>query len=164
MRYSAIILTALIIFTGCSAREKPAPLSLAAPLFSEDAELIETAELLLTNNPFRGDADSFSFLCGGFQWEINPDEYGLLFFAVNRTGSEIYDITFNFTYKTKSDFIFRNELIILSREQYGVLENNSAFPVVLIVNGEKWQGFLDGYFSAEYEMQMEITELNYKGD
>ena len=162
-KYLPIILT-VIILTGCSEREKPEPLSFSIPAYlsdCDDTDFLEIKEQLLFKKRFFGCADNFSFIDGGFQWEIAPDEHGLLFFAVNRSGSAIKDISFNFTYKTKSDFVFYNEPVTICGEQFGTLENNFAFPVIFIIDGGQWKNFVAGYFSAEHELLSEIKDLSF---
>lgn len=143
-----ITVVTLLSLTGCSVPGKTVQsggtvsFALTKEMTEKNMTADNTASLgklkkLIDQNPEIGTGGEFSFFYAGEEWK-SGNALVTAFFAVNRTGKPVKNVSFTLNVKAGDTVILKDMPITLSENTVGVLDNNTAVPIPLSLTKEQW--------------------------
>ncbi|MBU8564979.1 hypothetical protein [Virgibacillus pantothenticus] len=107
----------------------------------ENNEIYSVLDEAIKADPKMGVPNDFSLY--PFDISVNPDgSRSILFLAINRLKDPIKNITFDMTFGNKEgEYIYENEKLVLTEDEFGILNPDSAIPFMLDVTPEQEQLF-----------------------
>ncbi|API93677.1 MULTISPECIES: hypothetical protein [Virgibacillus] len=125
----------------------------------ENNEIYSVLDEAIKADPKMGVPNDFSLY--PFDISVNPDgSRSILFLAINRLKDPIKNITFDMTFGNKEgEYIYENEKLVLTEDEFGILNPDSAIPFMLDVTPEQEQ-----LFNRLTKDNVHLEKANFKMD